>query len=183
MKNFINKNYKDTWVYTMFMGTLLVFIESLSSYQFMINDVELSIKIILVPLLFFMLTLIVKKHGIIESFKSVISVSLFLLLFNIFMTFIIGTNFDISLIAPQLFGYFISFIIFILIYNYLIKNTKQSYFLVLFSYFLGFVIYHLIFISLSISYLGFNFINLYLITLAVQMFIAVFLVASNKYIK
>ncbi len=168
--------YNDSWLYTLILVTLTIFIEALKKYTFTILNVELTYAIFLLPLLYFIVNYITKKYGYKTSVVSITLSGLGLVLFYTLISFALGSSLQLQNISGEFCGYVISQFVNLTIYSFLLNNTKENYFLIFTNYLFSLIINYMFYTLIYLNKVALNnFWKGYLITLIIQAVICLFI--------
>lgn len=143
--------YSDGWIYILVLSTLVILMESLKTYMFKINGISLTYSVFLLPLAYFIVNYIIKKFGHKEGVKAVIISTVVLVLYVFLMTMAVNKVFSFSDILGEGAGYLISQIINIMIYYFLLNNTKAPFILIFLTYMFGLVVNYMVYMTLSLN--------------------------------
>ena len=86
-KKKINNTSDDFWIYILLQTALIIFMESIKSFNFKIFGIEVIYAIFLVPFTFLITNLLLKKHGYKYALIGVFISFLSLIIFMFFMSF------------------------------------------------------------------------------------------------
>ncbi len=165
--------YNDSWLYSLILVTLTIFLESLKKYTFTIFGVNLTYALFLLPSVYFIANYIMKKYGYKKAIVSVSASGLALVLFYTLITIMLKSNLLLTDISGEFCGYVISQFVNITIYAFLLNNTKEeNYFLVVGTYMFSLIINYMFYTLIYLNKLALNnFWKGYLITLVIQLVI------------
>jgi len=165
----IKESYEDCWMYILLLTTLVILLESLKSYTFMILNIKLTYSLLLLPLVYFLVNCILKKY---EYKKAVAAIAISGVLFVSFMaiiSFAIGKHLPLSSLSGEFCGYVISQFVNLTLYIFILNNTKTPWVLVFLTYLFSLVVFYMFYtlINLNVMILD-NFWTGYLFTIAIQ---------------
>lgn len=179
-KKEIEKN--DSFLFSMLLATISVLAVALKDYNFSLGDFEISFAVFVIPIVFFMSNIITKKFGFKISLQSILISSLILVAFVLLIKDLVNQK----IMAVEIFGnfisYFVSLIINLSIYYYILIHFKENVFLVYFNYIFSFIIYHMIYLLfLHHMVVTDQFWNHYFISVALQAILSIlFVVLDHK---
>lgn len=165
--------YNDSWLYSLILVTLTIFLSSLKKYTFTIFNINLTYAIFLLPLLYLTANYITKKYGYKKSVVSIVVSSLSLVLFYTLLSIILKEKLQLENIAGEFCGLVISQFVNLTIYSFLLNNTKLNYFLVVINYMFSLVINYMFYTLIYLEKVAqTNFWKGYFITLIIQLVIS-----------
>lgn len=187
MKRKIKKKdeiYNDSWMYTLLLTTLVIFLESLKNYTFKVSNTELTYTIFLMPLVYLLTNYILKKYDYKKAISAISLSGTFMIVFLIIMSFALGERFNASSVIGDFCGYIASQFVNLTIYSFILNNTKQPVILIYLNYIFSLIIFYMFY---TIFYLEMvmveGFWTGYFITLAIQIVICIPLAIIDKNIK
>jgi uncharacterized PurR-regulated membrane protein YhhQ (DUF165 family) len=178
--------YNDSWIFTLLLSTLLVLIESVKVYTFQIPKllVNLSYAVILIPIIYLILNYIIKKYGVKQAISSMCLSAVAVILFIVIMSFALNQNIILKPLTGELCAYLISSILNIVIYNYLLNNTKLNALLVFTNYLCACTVFHMFYTLIYLESVTTALFWLeYFLTIFIELIIIVFLTIIDKIIK
>lgn len=176
--------YNDCWMYILLLTTLVILLESLKSYMFRIGDVYLTYSIFLLPLVYLIANYITKKYDYKKTVAAISISGVMSVCFVAVMSFALGKQLMLSNLSGQFCGYVISQFVNLMIYTFLLNNTKSPSVLVFLTYLFSLIIFYMFYtlIYLNMIILD-NFWEGYLLTLGIQFIICIPLTILDKNIK
>ena len=154
-KKQLETEYNDCWIYVLLLTTLTILIQSLKSYKFAIMGCYISYNIFLIPGIYFLSNYICKKYDYKKSIASIAISGVIFVGFMVTMEFAMGRGLVLSNLIGDFCGYVVSQFVNLMIYVFLLNNTRSPYSLVflnyLFSIILYYMIYTLIYLNLVIQ--------------------------------
>lgn len=176
--------YNDSWVYILLLTTLVILLESLKTYKFNIYGTKLTYSVFLLPLVYFIVNYISKKYDYKKAICAIAVSSITLVLFVIIVSFALGERFMFSSIVGELCAYVASQMSNLIIYMFLLNNTKSPYILVHINYLFSLIIYYMFY---TILYLNMIIVDSfwvgYFLTLGIQFIICIPIAFIDKKIK
>lgn len=183
-KEYENQLYSDSWIYIMLLMTLVLLTHSIENYYFIIDNIQLTISLFLLPIIYFILNVITKKYGYSKTIQAISISGLALVLFVILIEFVVGNGLSFDSIYGEFCAYVISCFVNLTIYYFLLNNTNMSRLAILLNYIFVLIVYYFIYtlFSINLLYLD-NFWIAYFSTLLIQLFICIIISFVDKYIK
>ncbi len=176
--------YNDSWLYTLILVTLTIFLESLKKYTFSIFGVNLTYALFLLPGVYLIANYITKKYGYKKCVVSIVASALSLVLFYTLMSFILNKKLLLENISGEFCGYVISQFANLTIYSFLLNNTKANYFLIAINYIFSLIINYMFYTLIYLNQVALNnFWKGYFITLGIQVVICLILAFIDMQIK
>lgn len=178
------QTYEDCWIYILLLTTLAILLESLKKYTFCIAKVDLSFSLFLLPLIYFIPNYITKKYDYKKAVAAIAISGVMFVSFSAIISFAFGERLILSNVSGEFCGYVISQFSNLLLYMFLLNNTKMPIYLLYLNYLFSLIIYYLFY---TLIYL--NIITLdsywrgYFITLGIQMIICLPIAMIDKKIK
>ncbi len=183
-KQIKNEQYEESWIYILLLATLVILIESLKNYSFQIDRLSVTYAIFLLPFIYLLTNYITKKYG---SERSIVAISVSgigMIIFCIMVNFILGKNFSISLVNGQFCGYVVSQFINLLIYNFLLGNTEQPFFMTFLTYMFSLITFYMFYTLIELKLIiEEDFWISYFTVLIIQSMICIGLALIDKKIK
>ena len=179
-----NKNEEDLWMYILLQTTLLILIESIKIFKFSINGIKISYIILLLPLTIFISNYIIKKYNYKAAIINIITSGFGALIYMMIMSFVMNRPFMLTNTIGEFITYIISQFTNLIIYSFLLDNTKSPHTLVFLNYLFVLIIYYMVY---TVFYL--NLIMLdgywerYFISITIQIIICIPLTIGDKLIK
>lgn len=173
--------YDDSWMYILLLTTLVILIESLRTYTFTLNGVEITYSVLLLPVIFLITNYITKKYDYKKSLVAISVSGVSVVLFVFLMNFAIGKPMDLSLISGQFCGYITSQFMNLMIYTFLLNNTKSPIFLIFLNYLFSLIVFYMFYtlIYLDMIILEEFWVG-YFTVLSIQAFLCIFLAYIDK---
>ena len=174
----------DLWVYVLLQSALVILLESLKTYNFTIYNTDITYVIPILPIVFLITNYIIKKYNSKKAFISILISGISPVIYMYIMSFALNKTLILTSIIGEVVAYLISQIINIIIYTYILKNTKHSYITILLTYLFSSVFFY---ITYTIFYL--NVITLdgywkkYLLSISIQFVVSIPLTIIDKKIK
>ncbi len=161
--------YDDSWLYSLILITMTIFLEALKKYTFTIFNVNLTYALFLLPVVYLIANYIMKKYGYKKAVVSISISGLALVLFYTLVTVLLKRELLLTNISGEFCGYVISQFANLTIYAFLLNNTKLNYFLVVINYIFALVINYMFYTLIYLNKVVLNnFWKGYLITLLIQ---------------
>lgn len=175
---------KDHWIYIFLLSSILILMESLQSYSFKVFGVSLSFRLFLFPFIYLTLSYLLKKIKIRKCFVAILISSLSFLFFHFITSYIIQSPIDFKYIIGEILGYGFSEVIFLMIYHFLIHNTKIDLFVIYLNYLFSFVIYYLFYTLIFLDFVLFeDFWITYFFTIIIQAILCIPITIFDSSIK
>ena len=177
--------YDDSWMYILLLTTLTILLYSLSTYKFNVAGVKLTYSIIGLPLTYFITNYITKKYSYAKAITAISLSAVAMVLFVVIMNFALGKTTVLTSISGHFCAYVISQFINLMIYYFLIQNTKAPLFLVFLTYLFSIIVFYMFYTLIYLNIIVTNgYWKGYFITLAIQAIVSIVLaVIDNKIIK
>ena len=177
-------NYYDFLVYVLLLTTLLVLSHSVRNYYFTVSYIELTYSLFLLPFIYFIINLIIKKYDYQGAIKSISISGIFLVLSVVLVGFFAGNGFSFDDIYGEFCAYVVSSFVNLTVYYFLLLNTKMPSLLVFLNYIFVLIIYYFVYMLFSINTISLEYFWLsYFSTLVIQIFICCLLTFIDKYVK
>ena len=144
-KKQLEEEYDDCWIYILLLTTLTVLIQSVKSYKFTIMGSLISYNIFLIPGIYFIANYICKKYDYKKAIAAIAISSVTFVGFMVLIEFALGRGIVLSSLVGTFFGYVISQYINLMIYTFLLNNTKSPYLLVFMNYLFSIIIYYMMY--------------------------------------
>ena len=172
--------YNDSWLYSLILVTLTIFLESLKKYTFPIFGVNLTYAVFLLPGVYLVANYITKKYGYKKCVVSIVASALALVLFYTLMCIILNRELLLQDISGEFCGYAISQLANLTIYSFLLNNTKANYFLIAINYIFSLIINYMFYTLIYLNQVALNnFWKGYFITLGIQIIVCLILSAID----
>ena len=97
--------YYDSWIYILLLTTTLLLTYAISNYTFSISYIRLTYSLFLIPFLYFILNLIIKKYGYPEAIKSISISGLSLVLFVVIIDMLSGNGLSFNNVYKEFCGF------------------------------------------------------------------------------
>ncbi len=176
--------YEDSWIYILLLSAVVILQQSLKNYTFIIDDFNLSYSLFLLPVIYFLTNYITKKKGYQKSIMAISISAMAMVIFVLFMNLCTGKGFELYNVAGDFCGYFISQLINLTIYEFLLDNTKPNYILLLLTYIFALVVNYLFYSLFYISSIAIdNYWVIYFTTLILQTMLVMLLAFIDMQIK
>ena len=173
--------YNDSWLYILLLTTLVILLEALKTYTFSLGGINLTYAIFPLPVIYLIANYITKKYGPKKTTKAIAISGILFVIFVSMISFSLGEKIVLTSISGEFFGYIASQYINLLVYTFLLNNTKSPYILIFINYLFSLVIYYLFYtliylhmITLDTYWQG------YFITIGIQSFICFGLAYKDK---
>lgn len=135
--------YDDCWMYILLLTTLVILLEALKTYTFPIAGIRLTYAIFPLPLIYLLANYITKKYDYKKTIAAIAISAVLFVCFIATISFALGERLILSNISGEFCGYVISQFINLIIYNFLLNNTKSPYLLVFLNYMFSLVVYYM----------------------------------------
>lgn len=173
--------YNDYWIYTLLLTTLVILLESLKTYTFSLAGVNLTYAIFPLPIIYLLANYITKKYDYKKTIAAIAISGISFVLFVAIIAFALGERLMLSSISGELSGYVISQYINLMIYTFLLNNTKSPYILILLNYLFSLIVYYMFY---TLIYLNMIILDTYwkgyFITLGIQIIICLVIAYLDK---
>ena len=176
--------YNDCWMYILLLTTLVILLESLKSYTFSIIGVQLTYAIFLLPFAYFLVNYIAKKYDYKKAVSAIAISGVMFVCFSAIMSFALGERLILSSVSGEFCGYVISQFSNLMIYMFLLNNTKSPFILVFLNYLFSLIVYYMFYTLIYLNMLVLDdFWTGYFLTLGIQFFICLGVTIWDKKIK
>ena len=183
-KNKKTQAYEDSWIYVLLLSAVVILQQSLKNYTFLVDDFSLSYSLFLLPVIYFLTNYITKKKGYKKSIMAISISAMAMVIFVLFMNLCTGKGFELYNVAGDFCGYFISQLINLTIYEFLLDNTKPNYILLFLTYLFALVVNYLFYSLFYISTIAIdNYWVIYFTTLLFQAMLVMLLAFIDMHIK
>lgn len=183
-KKKLEERYNDCWIYILLLTTLAILIQSVKTYTFNIYNTEIGYNIILLPGTYFIVNYICKKYDYKKSISAISISAVMMVCFIVVVNFALGKNIMLSRMTGDFCGYIVSHFINLLIYEFLLNNTRSPYYLIFLTYLFSLIIFHMIYtlIHLNLVILD-GYWTKYFLTIAIEFIICIPIAFIDKQIK
>ncbi len=144
-KKQLEESYNDCWIYILLLTTLTILIQSVKSYKFTIMGTMISYNILLIPFIYFLTNYICKKYDYKKAISAVAISGVIFVGFMVTMEFALGRGLVLSTLLGDFFGYVVSQFVNLMIYLFLLNNTRSPYILIVLTYLFSIIIYYMIY--------------------------------------
>lgn len=176
--------YEDCWMYILLLTTLVILLESLKSYMFRIGDVYLTYSVFLLPFVYLLANYITKKYDYKKTVAAIAISGVMSVCFVAVMSFALGKQLMLSSLSGQFCGYVISQFVNLMIYTFLLNNTRCPWILIFLTYLFSLIIYYMFYTLIYLNMIVLdNFWKGYFITLAIQSIVCIIITTIDKKIK
>ncbi len=176
--------YNDSWLYSLVLATLVIFLEALKKYTFEIFNVNLTYALFLLPAVYLITNYITKKYGYKKCVVSIVASALALVLFHTIISLILNSSLKLENIGGEFCGYVISQFVNLTIYTFLLNNTKINYFFTVINYLFALIINYMFYTLIYLNKVVLdNFWKGYFITLIIQTIICLIIGVLDVKIK
>lgn len=176
--------YDDSWIYTLLLSTIVILGESLKNYSFNIVGIELTYTVLLLPIMFFIVNYITKKYNYKKAISAICLSTVALVLFSYGISYALGRGLSIMDIAGETFAYFLSQLINLNIFIFMLNNSNSPRALVWINYIFSIILFYMIYTLMNLSVLvNDTYWMGYFITLFIQGIECLLLTIIDKYIK
>ena len=144
-KKQLEETYNDCWIYILLLTTLTILIQSVKSYKFTVMGSYISYNVFLIPGIYFLNNYICKKYDYKKAIAAIAISGVIFVGFIVTMEFALGRGLVLSNLVGDFCGYVASQFINLMIYEFLLNNTRSPYILVLLTYIFSIIIYYMIY--------------------------------------
>ncbi len=174
----------DCWIYILLLTTLVILLESLKSYMFMISKVSLSYSLFLLPLVYFIVNYIAKKYDYKKAIAAIAISGVMFVCFSGIMSFALGERLILTSVSGEFCGYVVSQFVSLTIYLFLLNNTKSPGILIYLNYMFALIIYYMFYTLIYLNMIILDtFWTGYFITIAIQAVLCIPIAIVDKKIK
>lgn len=174
-------NYDDSWMYILLLTTLTILTYSLATYTFKLTDIRLTYSIFLLPILYLISNYITKKYGYGKTVLAISISSISIVVFTLIMNFALGKPTDINTFAGHFCALVVSHLINLLIYQFLISNTKAPVVLIFLTYLFALVTFYLFYTLIHLNMVALdNYWKGYFVTIGIQSLVCLVLTIIDK---
>ncbi|MBQ8132654.1 MAG: hypothetical protein IJ193_09195 [Bacilli bacterium] len=142
----------DSWLYTLLLSTLVILTESLKTYTFHINGVDLTYSLFLLPLIYLLTNYITKKYNYAKSVSAICLSGVAMATFVMVMSIGLGITIRFPSLVAELGAYIASQIVNLFIYYFLLQNTNQPVILTIMNYLFALVVYYMLYTLFDMDY-------------------------------
>ena len=176
--------YNDSWVYILLLSTLIILIESLKTYTFNIRGVNITDAILLLPLIYLITNYITKKFDYRKALVAISTSGVALVLYYLIINFALGRDANLMNVAGEFVGYVMSQLINLLIYTFILANTRQPYILIFLGYIFSLVVFYMFYTLIYLNMLILDgFWTEYFMVIGIQLIICLPIAYIDKKIK
>lgn len=150
-KKKLEEQYNDCWIYILLLITLTILIQSVKSYTFNIFNTTIGYNVILLPGTFFIVNYICKKYDYKKAIAAISLSAVMMVSFIVVINFALGKNIMMSSMTGDFCGYIISHFINLLIYEFLLNNTRSPYYLILLTYLFSIIVYYMVYTLIHLN--------------------------------
>ena len=180
-KKKINNTSDDFWIYILLQTALIIFMESIKSFNFKIFGIEVIYAIFLVPFTFLITNLLLKKYGYKYALIEVFISSISLIIFMFFMSFSLGKVFVIYDMLGDVIAYIVSQIVNILFYKVITCNVKSKYLFLFINYIFSIVFFYMAYTLANLNSISLvDYWSRYVIGIGIQIIICIFIIIIQK---
>ena len=144
-KKQLEEEYDDCWIYILLLTTLTILIQSVKSYKFTVMGSLISYNIFLIPGIYFLVNYICKKYDYKKAIAAIAISGVIFVGFMVTIEFALGRGLVLSSLVGDFCGYVISQFINLMIYVFLLNNTRSPFILVYMTYLFSIIIYYMIY--------------------------------------
>lgn len=176
--------YNDSWIYILLLSTLVILIDSLKTYTFMIEKTSITYAVFLIPFVYLITNYITKKFDYKKSLVAISVSGVAMVLFFVIVNFALGRNINLTNISGGFCGYVISQLINLTIYTFLLENTESPFILVFLNYLFSLIVFYMFYTLIYLNMLILdNFWTEYFMILGIQTLICLPLAYLDKKIR
>ena len=144
-KRQLEEEYNDCWIYVLLLTTLAILIQSIKSYKFTVMGCVISYNVFLIPGIYFLSNYICKKYDYKKSMAAIAISGVIFVGFMVTMEFALGRGLVLSTLIGDFCGYVVSQFVNLMIYVFLMNNTRSPYILIFLTYLFSIIIYYMIY--------------------------------------
>ena len=183
-KKKLEEKYNDCWIYILLLVTLAILIQSVKSYTFSILNTTIGYNTLLLPGTFFIVNYICKKYDYKKAIAAISLSGVMMVSFIVVINFALGKNIMLSSMTGDFCGYVVSHFINLLIYEFLLNNTRSPYYLIFLTYLFSIIVYYMVYtlIHLNLVILD-GYWTRYFITIFIELIICIPVSFIDKQIK
>ena len=134
-KKQLEESYDDCWIYILLLTTLTILIQSVKSYKFTIMGSLISYNVFLIPGIYFLSNYICKKYDYKKAIAAIAISGVIFVGFMVTMEFALGRGLVLYSLIGDFSGYVVSQFVNLMIYVFLLNNTRGHYILILLTFF------------------------------------------------
>ncbi len=176
--------YNDCWLYVLLLTTLVILLESIKKYTFNIMGANLTYAIFLLPIEYFIVSYISKKYDYKKAIAAIAISGVMLVCFTAVIAFSLKEQLLLTNVSGEFCGYITSQFVFLLIYFFLMNNTKMPPILVYANYLFSIMVFYIFYTLVYITHINLNHYWLgFLITIIIQGIICIGLVYIDTKIR
>lgn len=180
----LEESYDDCWIYILLLTTLTILIQSVKNYKFVVMGSYIGYNVFLIPGIYFLTNYICKKYDYKKAIASIAISGVIFVGYMVTMGFALGRGLVLSSVIGDFCGYVVSQFVNLMIYTFLLNNTRSPYLLILLSYIFSILIYYMIY---TLMYLNIviqdGYWTKYFITIAFEIIITIPIAFVDKHIK
>ena len=174
----------DSFIFIMLLATISILAVSLKDYTFSIGGIDIIFSIFVIPFILFISDYITKKYGFKETLYGILVSSLIIVTFLVLIKDLTNQKVIVLELLGYFFSYFISMLINLSIYYYIILNFKSNVILIYINYVFSLIINHLMYlIFLHNMIMTDNFWKSYFVSIIIEMVIFIGLVFIDSKIE
>ena len=174
----------DSLMLCMLLSTISILAVTLQDYSFTLGKLPISFSIFVLPFILFTSNYITKKYGFKISLQSIFISSLMIVAFLIFIQDLLNQPVVILDLLGNFVSYFMSLVIHLSIYYYILTNFKENAFLIYFNYIFSMIMHHSIYLLFLYQLVATEvFWDNYFISIIIQGILAIGLVMIDKKIE
>ncbi len=143
----------DSWMYILLLSTLVILGESLKSYTFMFNKVELTYSLILLPVIFLLTNYITKKYDFQTTICAISASACINVIFIYMINFALGRSANLMTVGGGFCSYVIAQLMNLNIYKFLLENTKSPIMLIILNYIFSLIVFYMFYTLLNLNIL------------------------------
>ncbi len=179
-----NKSSNDAYMLCMLLSIVSILAVILKDYFFKIGNIDMTYSSLVLPFILFISNYITKKYNVKTSLQSILISSLMIVTFLILIKDLTNQPIVILDLVGNFLSYFISLVIHLFIYYYILTNFKENALLIYFNYIFSMLMHQFIYLLFLYQLVSTSvFWNNYFISLVIQSIISIFLVVIDSKIK
>ena len=144
-KKQLETEYNDCWIYVLLLTTLTILIQSLKSYTITIKGCAISYNIFLIPGIYYLTNFICKKYDYKKSVAAIAISGVAFVGFMVAMEFALGRGIVLSNLVGDFCGYVVSQFVNLMIYVFIMNNTRSPFILIYLNYLFSIIVYYMIY--------------------------------------
>ena len=145
MKKQLKESYDDCWIYILLLTTLAILIQSVKSYKFVLMGSYIGYTVFLIRGIYFLSNYICKKYDYKKAIAGICISAVISISFMVTMAFALGKGLILSSLTGEFCAYVVSQFVNLMIFEFLLNNTKSPYILILLNYIFSILIYYMIY--------------------------------------